>query len=381
MTEFVRHRAAVGGMFFANGLLMGSWAPQIPLFLARLEISETTLGLLILLFGLGALVAMPVAGYLIHRHGSRAVLRIAAVACGFALLPVVAAPDVALATVAMLAFGALIGGMDVAMNANAVAVETRHGRAIMSSSHGFWSLGGFAGGATGGLLIERLGALGHAGIVTAIMLAVVVALMGWLAADAGKATEADAKPYRLPREPLVFVIGLVALASMVPEGAVLDWSALYLRQELGGDMAAAGFAYAGFSATMAIMRFAGDAVRDRFGPVLTLRVSACIAGVGMLVAGLAPSGPLAIAAFAFCGLGTANLVPIAFSAGGAHPSGGAALSTVTFMGYAGILAAPSLIGVAAEHSSFSTVFVVLAFVLFGVALLGNAVAGARREAA
>src|SRR5690606_35252131 len=157
-----RGRWALAVIFLVNGFLVGSWAPQIPVFLTRLEISEFTLGLLILVFGLGALIAMPTCGILIGRLGSRTVIRIASIIASFGLLGVAAAPNIAVAAVALLLFGGFVGGMDVAMNANAVAVERQLRRAIMSSSHGFWSLGGFAGGSFGGLAIAATGHLTHA---------------------------------------------------------------------------------------------------------------------------------------------------------------------------------------------------------------------------
>ncbi len=371
-TTAQRGRYAVGAMFFANGFLTGSWAPQIPVFLTRLEISEFTLGLLILMFGIGALCAMPWCGYLLHRSDSRAVLRGFAVLCSFALLAVALVTNVAFAAVAMFAFGALIGGMDVAMNANAVAVEGKLGRAIMSSSHGFWSLGGFAGGASGGYAIAQWGFLMHAVLVTAVTAATVVVAALYLVRDERHQANAST-PYLLPRTVAVYLTGLIALFCMVPEGAVLDWAALYLRQELGSDIATAGFAYAAFSATMAVMRFMGDGVRNRYGAVATLRYSALVAAVGMALAGFAPNMWVAIAAFALSGLGIANTVPIAFSAAGNHPgtSAGAGLSTVTLMGYSGILVAPSAIGFVGESTGFAPVFAALAAILVVVSLMAG----------
>src|SRR5690606_27876299 len=161
-----RSRWALAAVFFTNGFLVGSWAPQIPVFLTRLQISEFTLGLLILLFGLGALVAMPSCGVLMGRFGSRAVVRVISSGAVFGLALVALAPGIATAALALLVFGGLVGGMDVAMNANAVAVERRLKKAVMSSSHGFWSLGGFVGGGLGGLVIAGHGHLAHAGLVT-----------------------------------------------------------------------------------------------------------------------------------------------------------------------------------------------------------------------
>jgi fucose permease len=368
----VRGRWAVATMFFINGFLTGSWAPQIPVFVSRLDISKFTLGVLILLFGIGALTFMPLSGYLMSKHGSRAVVRGFASVCVFGLLLVALAPNLPLAAVAMFLFGGLIGGMDVAMNANAVAVERRLSRAVMSSSHGFWSLGGFAGGGLGGVVIQNFGPVAHAAMVTAAALVLLLGAARHLIAEAKPAVHEHHR-FTLPRAATVYLVGLLALFSMIPEGAILDWSALYLQQELDAELAAAGLAFAFFSGAMSLMRFAGDGVRNRFGAVTTLRVSSLIAACGMMVAALSPWSWLAIAAFAFSGLGIANMVPIAFSAGGNQPgmASGTGMSVVTTMGYSGILLAPSAIGFAAEHVGFSPVFLALAGFLVVVCLMAN----------
>ena len=233
-----RPRWAVAAMFFANGFILGAWAPQIPLFLARLGISETTLGLLILGFGLGALVSMPIAGWMIARRGSRSTLTVVSIACSLGLAVVVASPDVAVAALAMMLFGAVFGGMDVTMNANAVAVERRLGRAIMSSSQGFWSLGGFVGGLTGGVAIEQVGAMGHALIVCAIALVMVLVALPSIIDD-DRPAQHERPAHSFPRSLTLYVLGFIALFSMIPEGAVVDWAALYLAQERGATIATA----------------------------------------------------------------------------------------------------------------------------------------------
>lgn len=368
----LRGRWSVAAVFLVNGFLVGSWAPQIPGFLARLQITAFTLGLLILLFGLGALTAMPWCGTLIGRFGSRRVIEMFGAVAVFGLLLIVLAPNVPLAAPALFLFGATVGGMDVAMNANAVEVERRLRRAVMSSSHGFWSLGGFAGGGLGGLIIKDGGALLHAIIVTILALAVFFVATRGLVTET-KPTIRQRFRFSPPKNPTVYLIGIMALFSMIPEGAVLDWAALYLKQELGAGIATAGFAFAAFSGTMALMRFAGDAVRNRFGAVATLRVSALIAAAGMLVGGFAPSAWVAVSAFAFAGFGIANMVPIAFSAAGNQPglSPGVGLSTVTVMGYSGILLAPSIIGFIGQHVGFSPAFIGVSVLLVVVFLMAG----------
>lgn len=368
----IRGRWAVAALFFTNGFLVGGWAPQIPVFLTRLEITEFTLGLLILGFGLGALVAMPWCGWLIHRYGSRAALRGFAFICAFGLLGVALVPNVWVAAVMLVLFGGLIGGMDVAMNSNAIAVEKQLKRAVMSSSHGFWSLGGFAGGASGGLAIQYFGHVNHALFATVVAIVLVTIASRHLVEDRKPVSDTPTK-YGFPRLPVIYLTGIVALFSMVPEGAVLDWAAIYIRQEFGSEIAVAGLAFAAFSATMAIMRFLGDSVRNRFGAVKTMRVSSLVAAAGMLIAGLAPTDWAAIAAFALCGFGIANMVPIAFSAAGNHHGdvSGAGLSTVTAMGYSGILVAPSVIGFIGGHTGFAPIYIALALLLAVVFLMSG----------
>jgi len=383
--NFARHAAAafpaerrgVAALFLVNGFAVGSWAPKIPEFAARLGLSDLHLGLMILAFGVGSLVMMPITGTFIARLGS------ARVAKGFgalvvpALLVLTLAPSVPLAAVAIFYTGAVVGGMDIAMNANAIVVERRMRRAIMSSCHGFWSLGGVVGASLGGTLIASIGVMGHVLVVT--VLAALAMAYAWprISAD-GPHPDEPHHPVRLPGTIVPYLIGIIALFSMVPEGSVLDWGALYLRRELGADLALSGLGFGAFSAAMALMRFAGDPIRDRLGAVTTMRLCTVAALVGMLAAGLAPNAAIAICGFSLAGIGIANMVPIAFSAAGNMPglAPGIALSVVTFMGYSGILFAPSLIGFAAEHTSFHVIFAFMP-VLFIVVL---ALSGLARHA-
>ncbi|CAD7047711.1 MFS transporter [Pseudorhizobium endolithicum] len=365
-----RERLAVALLFLMNGFMVGAWAPKIPEFASRLSLSEGGLGLMILIFGLGSLVMMPIAGSQIARLGSSTVSRIAAVLATPTLFLLTLVGDVWTGAVAIFLFGGLIGAMDVAMNANAVAVEKFMRRAIMSSCHAFWSLGGLLGAASGGYLIERLGVVGHALLVTVLAGAMVMAAWQMILHDAPHPEEV-AERARLPRSGLPWLIGLMALFCMIPEGAVIDWSALYLREELGSSVTASGFAFAAFSLTMAIMRFAGDLVRDRFGAVRTLRVCAVVSVTGLLIAGFAPDETVAIMGFALAGIGVSNLVPIVFSAAGNLPGmqPGVGLSVVTTMGYSGILVAPSAIGFIAEYTGLAVIFAGLSILHLVVLLL------------
>jgi predicted MFS family arabinose efflux permease len=368
-------RLAVSLLFLMNGFVMGSWAPKIPVLKDRLGVSEGTLGLMILTFGIGSLIMMPVAGGLIARQGSMRISRLMGVFLAPVLLILSLVPSLPLAFAVLFLLGGFIGAMDVAMNANAVAVEKRMRRAIMSSCHAYWSLGALAGAALGGPAIAALGEIPHAALVTVVGLAMTAAAWSIILPDHPH-PEAPTEKLALPRSPLPWLIGIVALFSMIPEGSVIDWSALYMRNELGASVALSGYGFAAFSATMAIMRFAGDHVRDRFGAVRTLRVCTVLALIGLVTAGLASHASVAIIGFAIAGVGISNMVPIAFSAAGNLPglAPGIGLSVVTFMGYSGILVAPSLIGFIAEHFGFSIIFTSIPLLFIVVLLLsGHAV--------
>lgn len=371
-----RGRWAIAAGFFANGLIVGSWVPQVPLLAQRFGLRESSLGLLILMLGLGAVVAMPICGWLIGRYDSRAIVRIVAVLCAFVLLIVALAPSLLLVIPAVALFGASIGGMDVAMNSNAVAIERQLGRAIMSSSHGFWSLGGFIGAGLGGKMAETWGHIGHAAAVTVFVLAILAVALPRLIAEEKtviKPEKSAAGADKISLGAGVYLMGLAALLCMAPEGAVLDWAALYLKQEMGATLATASLAFTFFSGAMALMRFVGDGLRNRLGAVTTIRISGSIAAIGMLAAGLAPTPAVAILAFAAAGIGMANMVPIVFSAAGNQPGIPAAIgmSIATTIGYSGILVVPSFVGFLAEYTGFSLIFIGFSCILLIVVLMGN----------
>lgn len=370
-------RWAIAAMFMANGFVMGAWAPQIPLLMPRHDVTESVLGLLILVLGLGAVSAMLFAGRLISVHGGRRVLSWFSLALIPVLPMVVFSPNLWVLALFMAVFGAMVGCMDVAMNAQAVEIERRLGRAIMSSSHGFWSLGGFIGGSVGSYIIAVWGSEVQS-VVTAIVVSVLVlGAMPFLMPDAPVAPvavmQAAPRTRLFPKDLHVWLLGFLALFSMVPEGAVLDWAAIYLQKELGADLFVSGLGFAFFAGAMAVMRFLGDSVRNRFGAVRTLRLSGLLGAAGLMGGALAPTDWVAIASFAVAGLGVANMVPILFSAAGNHPNlpSASAISIVTMVGYCGILVAPSSIGFLAEHLGFRPTYAALSLLLVVVAVLAT----------
>jgi MFS family permease len=371
-----RARWAVAAIFFVNGTALGSWAPHIPLVQERLALGPARLGLALLMVAVGAIIAMPLAGAVIGRRGSALPTRVATLAMCLALPLPVLAPDPGLFMAALFILGAANGTMDVAMNAHGVAVERRYTAPVMSSYHGMFSLGGLIGAGMGALLLAWLPPAAHILLAAAVLLgAAVLALPHLLPGevDRGQSGATFALPTRA-----TIGLGLLCFLVMVCEGAVLDWSAAYLRDDLGASTSVAAIGFAAFSATMAAARFGGDRLRRNLGSVTLVRGSALLAGVGFAL-GLLLGAPLAgVLGFALAGLGLANTVPVLFGAAGRLPgeASGTGIAAVATTGYLGFLAGPPLIGFAAEVTSLRLALGLLVLACGIVALFARSAASA-----
>jgi MFS family permease len=342
-------RAAVATVFFLNGAATANWLVRIPAVQAKLGLREGALGVALFGVAVGALVSMPWAGRLVARHGSRPVTRIAAfVFAGVFLLPPLA-PNAVVLFFALVALGAGHGALDVAMNAQAATVERRYGRPIMSSFHALYSLGGLAGAAVGGLIAgAHVGPVAHL-VGTGLVVALVASrITGYLLPASADAVP-DHVPAARPRGALL-TLGIVAFCVLLGEGAMADWSAVYLRNitRAGPGLAAAG--YAAFSLAMATGRLAGDELTLCAGPARLVRCGGALAALG-LASALAFSSPwAAILGFGAVGAGLSISFPIVLSTASTLPgmTPGPAIASVSTFGYAGFLAGPPLIGFVAQ---------------------------------
>jgi MFS family permease len=347
-----RSRFAVSTIFFVNGLVLASWVPHIPAVKARHAIGDGELGLVLLSMAVGAVLALPSAGWLVGRFGSRAMTSLAALSLCLALPLPLLSPGVTTLSFSLAILGACNGTLDVSMNSQAVVVEERYRRSIMSSFHGLFSAGGLAGAAVASLALWRgYAPIEHVIAMSVACLLAVACALRWLVpspARAGRASAGFVKP-----KASLLALGLLAFMGLLAEGAMADWSAVYLRDSLASTAAVAAAGFGAFSIGMAAGRFAGDRLTGAYGPVRTLRASAALAAGG-LGAALVIGKPFAvIVGCGFVGLGIANIIPVLFSAagrfGGNDP--GAALAAVATTGYFGFLAGPPLIGFAAEATS------------------------------
>ena len=344
-----RARLAVATVFFVNGAILASWVPHVPLIKARHAFSDGQLGIVLLSMAAGAVLALPAAGWLVGRLGSRIMTALAAVALCLALPLPVLSPTVGLLCLALGVLGACNGTLDVSMNAQAGLVEADYRRPIMSSFHGLFSLGGLAGAAVASVVLWLgVSGSGHVLVVAFVGLCAVGTALFHLV----PASEAADGPRRVLVRPTRALIGLGMLAflALLAEGAMADWSAVYLRDTLRTSPALAAAGFAAFSLAMAVGRLAGDGLAARFGARRVLRASGATAALG-LGAALRIDTPLAgVAGCGMVGLGIANIIPLLFSGAGRVPGipAGTALAAVATTGYLGFLAGPPLIGLASD---------------------------------
>ncbi len=359
-------------LFLIVGIANATWAPLVPLVKDRAGLDAAGLGLLLLTFGVGSILAMPSAGAAAARLGFRPVLLAGTLAIGLALPVLALASGLVPLTGALLLFGAGMGAVDCVMNLQAVAVERAAGRPMMSGFHGLYSLGCILGALLASVLMGT--GLG-AGWSVLILVAGIVALFAaaWPGILPAGGTGGSGGPaFALPRGP-VLVLGLLCFVVFLTEGSALDWSAVFLIQQRGLDPAWAALGYASFSVTMTAGRLGGDAIVARLGRRPVVILGGLLAAAGLALSVVILAWEAALAGYALVGAGCANIVPVLFTAAGRQTAMPArvAVPAVTTLGYAGVLAGPALIGFAAQALGLPASLLIVAALLLGVAAAGR----------
>ena len=355
---------AIVAAFALNGLLFGAWAARVPAFKDRFDLEPAILGLLLLALAGGAIVSFPLAGALSEKWGpDRLTIR-----CSWAYAPALVllavAPSAVTLGLALFVFGAMHGAMDVAMNGWGARVERKLDRSTMSIFHALFSLGAGLGAASGFLTASiGLGVTVHFCIVAVVGAALALPVM-IAAREQSPETQANKTTgplFALPTGTL-FLVGLVAFSVSMGEGAMADWSAVFLRVSLDVTEAQAALGYAVFSVAMVVIRFAGGVLVQRFGAVATTRASTATAFVGLIIAVASSSLTMTLAGFAFVGIGYAVVMPLVFSRAAMDPTmpSGPAIAAVATLGYGGMLLGPPVIGFVAQLTGVQLSFLVLA---------------------
>ncbi|MET8338327.1 MFS transporter [Streptosporangium canum] len=352
----VRGRVAVCLLFLLAGMAIGTWTARIPSIKQELGLSDGQLSLGLLGIAAGAIAGMQVVGRLVDRYGSVRVMLPMAFAQSVVLILPAYMPNLAALALALFAFGAVHGTLDVAMNANAVEVERAMDRPLMSSFHAVFSIGGFVGAAVGGLLAHAAftPAATFAVLATAIAVLALWASRWAFAPPAAPARGADAGATggagTAGWDRGLLLLGLLGICCMIGEGAAADWSSVYLRDALGSSAGFAAAAYAAFSIMMTAGRLVGDRLAARLGPVTLVRGCGLLAASGLGAALLADHPVAAVIGFGCFGAGLSCIVPQVFSAAGRRDPAraGQALARVASLSYVGFLSGPVLIGSVAE---------------------------------
>ena len=368
----VRERIATLAVFLANGFGIGAWAVEVPRIKESLALSDTQLGFALFAFALGAIIAMPLAGKLAPRFGSGRATALLAAAFVVALPLPALMPNLVSLCAVLIVLGAANGALDVSMNGHASAIEAQWRAPIMSSFHAGWSAGGLLGAATGAMLQKAgVGVVGGLALPDAFIAALMLAAASIALREQGPRSLKPAPGFALPSGAVMKLAGLAFLCMMV-EGAVADWSAVFLRSALAGDASIAALGYSAFALSMAACRIVGDVSVRRFGPSTVVALGGLVAAAGLaLVLGL-PNVVTACVGFGLVGIGLANIVPVIFSAAGrstATPAIGVSMAATA--GYAGFLVGPPLIGLGAGFVGLRLALCVLLMAALVVCLVGG----------
>jgi MFS family permease len=354
-------------VFFITGFGNSAWAALVPFAKNRADISDGALGVLLLCLGIGSIVTMPLSGAFAARFGCRRVIIIAAlvVAATLPFLATLSALPSLIAT--LMIFGAGIGAIDVAMNVQAIIVERASGRSMMSGFHGLFSLGGIAG--AGGMAALLIGGASPLTATLCVSFGILMALAIAGAHLLPYGAKADGPAFAIPHG-IVLLIGMLCFVMFLAEGAVLDWSAVFLTSVRHLAASYAGLGYAAFATTMTIGRLAGDRIVDRLGQKRVVLIGGLCGASGFVLATMLPSWQMALLGYALVGVGCANIVPVLFSAVGRQSvmPENVAVPAITMLGYAGILTGPAGIGFIAHLTGLPTAFLILAAMLAVVSL-------------
>ncbi|MBB5065519.1 MFS transporter [Granulicella mallensis] len=357
-----RAKLATRLAFVAAGFGVACWAPLVPFAKTRCHLGDGTMGLVLLLLGAGSIVAMPLAANLSGRFSSKPIVLAGGLglAVTLPLLSIVSSP-LALG-VALFAFGAFLGSLDVAMNLHAVDVEHASGKPLMSGFHALFSIGGFLGSGTVTALLSRGIAPSSSTLLSsAILVALILVALPRMLSN----REGTKQPFFAIPKGIVLVIAIFAAISFLVEGALLDWSALLLVGEHLVSAAHGGLGYMLFSIAMTFSRFVGDGIVARFGNRIVLTLGGVTALLGLCGVLLAPVAWIGLVSFVFVGLGAANIVPILFRLAGTQHTmpKGLAVAALTTAGYTGMLTGPAVIGFLSKGIGLHNAFWFLAALL------------------
>lgn len=348
--------------------MFGTWASRIPAFKDRFDLTEATLGLILLCMAFGAVAAFFITGRLSDTRGASRITGFAAIGMILSLPLMAWMPSAMTLSAALFLFGAVGGSLDLAMNSYGAEVEARRGRSTMSVLHGFWSVGfGMAAGIGAAAIHFDLTPEVHFAVMAVIGLCAAVYAQRRLIASIPQSA-VDQPTFSLPKGPIL-AVGLFAGFAFMAEGSLLDWVAVFLIDTHLTTPARGALALAVFSVVMVVMRLSGDMIITRIGPITALSGSLVLAGIGLATVGLSPVAWGVFVGIVPLALGLALIAPLAFSRAGRAAEPGRAVAAVAICGYGGLLFGPVLMGFLGEVAGLGTAFLCLAAITIPLALL------------
>jgi MFS family permease len=372
MTLLQKRRIALGSLFFIAGLCFASWASRIPDIQVKFNLSEAQLGTLLLGLPIGSLVALPLAGWAVHRFGSRKVI-LASSAGYMTFLPLIGFSDsIFMLIPVIMVFGMIGNMMNISLNTQALALEDSYGRSILASFHGLWSLAGFTGAGIGaGMIYFDILPKFHY-LVIAFIVASTVFLAKSFLINESRAGGGGGLVLKKPDD-LLLRIGLIAFLGMLAEGCMFDWSGVYFKKVVEIEPGLVALGYVSFMGAMASGRFVTDRIINKIGKIKMLRFSGSLIFLGLSLSVLFPLPVAATLGFLMVGFGVAAIIPIAYSTAGRSKlySPGVALAMVSTISFFGFLLGPPLIGYIAELFNLKASFTLVAITGLGIAILSS----------
>jgi MFS family permease len=371
MKYLSQRRVALGALFFFMGICFASWAARIPDIQAKFQLSEGELGTLLLCLPIGSMLGLPIAGWSVHRFGSRSVILICSFAYAFTLPLIGLAPSLWTIAPVLMGFGVLGNIMNISLNTQALGLENQYGKSILASFHGIWSMAGFTGAGVGaGMIFLNFSPAAHY-VVVALLSAVMILLsQKFVINDKPAPGEESGLVLRKP-DALLLRIGLISFLGMMAEGCMFDWSGVYFKKIVEAEPQYVSLGYVCFMGAMASGRFVTDKASNRFGKVPVLQVSGLLIFLGLLLSVIFPNLFTAAIGFLMVGAGVASIVPVSYGIAGRSKlySPSVALALVSTISFFGFLVGPPLIGFVAELFDLKVSFALIGINGLGILLL------------
>jgi MFS family permease len=371
MNYLSQRRVALGALFFFMGICFASWAARIPDIQAKFQLSEGELGTLLLCLPIGSMLGLPIAGWSVHRFGSRSVILICSFTYAFTLPLIGLAPSLWTIAPVLMGFGVLGNIMNISLNTQALGLENQYGKSILASFHGIWSMAGFTGAGVGaGMIFLNFSPAAHY-VVVALLSAVMILLsQKFVINDKPAPGEESGLVLRKP-DALLLRIGLISFLGMMAEGCMFDWSGVYFKKIVEAEPQYVSLGYVCFMGAMASGRFVTDKASNRFGKVPVLQVSGLLIFLGLLLSVIFPNLFTAAIGFLMVGAGVASIVPVSYGIAGRSKlySPSVALALVSTISFFGFLVGPPLIGFVAELFDLKVSFALIGINGLGILLL------------